>query len=314
MGGSSGGGGGSSGAVSWPTYFETTHASMLNHGGAVSITKSITELLNEAITSAGGNPYSSASAFDPSLDISVSLNAIDAFNTTIRNVNHLAVWTGVVDTVNTKWSGTFEGVSDAAIDDAMTQHSADLQYELDTTILPKYRLGMRDLGAVNSSAFALGEALIYNKKLSEVSKVGVEIRLGNSKMAAEAIIRSVDSETEHYFKWLDFQRTAASLILESRRMAIVASKEFVDGEIEIAHADARWDIETYQYMSNVLAAGHGGTATPPSGRNPSALQSTLGGALSGAAAGAMVGNAVPGVGTAMGAGIGAILGAGASFL
>ena len=102
---------------------------------------------------------------------------------------------------------------------------------------------------------------------------------------------------------ITFEESYAKMVIEGKRIRIVANKEETDRNAELDKLDGLWDLEVFQYGANVMASVAGGTATP---HKPSMAQSVLGGAMSGAAAGAMI----PGVGPLAGG----ILGAAAGFL
>jgi hypothetical protein len=139
---------------------------------------------------------------------------------------------------------------------------------------------MRDINAVNSSAFVIGRQIVASGLIE-------------AKLQAE--------------------QSLANLTVEMNRVAIVAKSEQVNTDRKIDEQDALWDLEVFQIGGNVLA-GIGGGTIQKKGEQPSQIQSAIGGALSGAAAGAAIGSAVPGVGTAIGAGVGAALGGGSAFL
>ncbi len=87
----------------------------------------------------------------------------------------------------------------------------------------------------------------------------------------------------------------------------MAFKEQVDQDFNIIDIDARWDMDVYQYGTNLLAGIAGGTVSPGGDAQMSKGQSAIGGALSGAAMGAAIGGG-PGalVGGVLG-GIGGLL-------
>ena len=97
-------------------------------------------------------------------------------------------------------------------------------------------------------------------------------------------------------------------VVEGKRIKIIAKKEETDMDAQIDARDAVWDLSTYQYGANLLAAPGGGTVLPESNK-PSQAQSAIGGALSGAAAGAVASGGNP-----LGALAGGLLGAASAFL
>jgi len=264
-------------------------------------------------------------------------------------------------------------------------YATDLDTAIDTATYARFQSGMRDIGAVMSSAFTIGAANIEAEKTRQVSKftadlnfqsysertklieVGVQqmitmfigkiekqhgvaiaelenvkdrsamltaavgdmVKMLLAKVQEQAITgdlevkaqqvkmgeiaQGVQTMSSMLTNKLEYNRVLAALIMEQKRMKIVAKDEEEKRNTELAALDAKWDLETFQYANNVMASIAGGT----SGRGVDArspLSNALGGALSGAASGAVVGSAVPGIGTAVGAGVGALLGLGMSFL
>jgi hypothetical protein len=104
---------------------------------------------------------------------------------------------------------------------------------------------------------------------------------------------------------LKYEHILSVALVEANRIKIVAKKEEADRNLEIDALDARWDMETYQYGANLMAAPGGGTMVPT--RGGSAAASVLGGVMSGAASGASLGTSVsPGYGTLIGGILGAV--------
>ena len=101
----------------------------------------------------------------------------------------------------------------------------------------------------------------------------------------EMIVSSAGTVLDLLVKRVTFERDYAALITEAKKIRVVASKEQTDQDLLIAEADARWDLEVFQYGGNVLAAIGGGTIQP-SVPGLSKTQSALSGAMAGAAIGA----------------------------
>lgn len=146
--------------------------------------------------------------------------------------------------------------------------------------LAKFDAGMRDINAVVSSAYAIGREIIASTLITTKLQAKMEL---------------------------------AKLSVETRRIMIVANKEFTQYENELEVEQAKWPLDVLQRGGNMLAA-ISGAATTREMDGPSKAQSAIGGAMSGAAAGAMVGSAVPGVGTAVGAVVGGVMGAAAGLM
>lgn len=96
--------------------------------------------------------------------------------------------------------------------------------------------------------------------------------------------------------------------IENNRIGMVALKEYTAEQLAVEDNQASWDLKTYQYGANMLAAIGGGAAVN-SPNEASTARTAIGGALSGAGAGAAMSGGNP-----VAIGIGAILGAGLSLI
>jgi hypothetical protein len=113
---------------------------------------------------------------------------------------------------------------------------------------------------------------------------------------------------------IGWEESYSRAIVEAMRIKIVAKKEEADQNAVIDEEDAKWDLEVFQYGSNVMAAISGGTSMG-SMKGTSKAASVLGGAMTGAAGGAMVAGATYGSAAGpYGAAIGAVLGAAVGLL
>ena len=297
----SSGGGGSSGAVSHAAYLETIHKDWLNASGADTIEKSITEVMDSAL---GSSPWIGKSAYDPDADIASYAAAIASYAVILAGISETADW----DALYTQAETT---LSDAAVIADTALFGTQMDDELVTKVLPRFRRGMQDINAVSSSAFVLGEAVIEAFKDRDVAKYGTALRLHYQDQrltATEQMLRLM-------MQRVSWEEGHAKLLVESMRIKIVAKKEQTDQNDTIDEADAKWDLEVFQHGSNVLASIGGGTAiTNMPGKNRAS--SVIGGALMGAAAGAMIGGPTPAAPftAGMGAIYGGLLGAGMGFL
>lgn len=302
MGGSSGGGGGGgSGRVDYPDYMKTTHNDWLDQTGTDTIEASITEIMNAAI---GASPFTSAVAYDPTTPLADAWTAVCAFNTVVDALSHETDWLSAISAARSEYDNNV--VDTTQIDDDINAFASVLDDRLDYIEIPKLKAGYRDANAVMSSAFAIAEGIVRGMAMRDVAKYATELRLKNHDLRVQWILKSAEMMLTNLMKRVQFEQAVAQISVEAKRIHIVASKEEIDQQSAFDEADGRWDLETFQYGANVLAAIGGGT-TAVGRERPSKAQSAIGGAMSGAAAGAAVGGPVGGI-------IGGILGFGASFL
>ena len=127
----------------------------------------------------------------------------------------------------------------------------------------------------------------------------VEMLLTQTKLRVMATNSGIGEMMKYQLTTVDMNRALATLVTEFNRLKIVASQEYLDRTLDLDVKHALWDMNVYQYGTNVLSGiGAGGQLMP---EKMSSAQSALGGALSGAALGIQSGNPA-------GIAIGAILG------
>lgn len=291
--GSSGGGGSTSGMTDFPEYMKAFHGAMLNHNGADGLVVSVTDAFNYA---AGGNsPYYNyitngepvAQAF---MGEGKTINSYAKIFELLKEFQDLNF-----ETVRAGYSRntTVEELTDAV--------SLALDDDIITSVLPKFKGNLRSIGAVMSSAYVVGEALIWDSKIKAMAKERLTIE--------QVLNQNAEVALKLTLSFIDFKK---SLSLTSTDIVkyYYALKTDIEDHYSTMHAkDLKWDLDLFQYVNNTLSSISGAALSQGSvDKQPSKVASAIGGALSGAAAGAAAGAAMGGAGGPIGAGIGAVLG------
>ena len=199
---------------------------------------------------------------------------------------------------------------------AVQAYDSQLTMVLNSTTLPKYRAEMRSIGAVQSSSYAVGEALLIASKDREVAKFAAEANLRmfdiKLRVKAEMVRSGVDSVVSMIAKRIEQTQNAVHYGIEARRLEIAAMKEYTEKESEYDAQAALWGLEVSEYVNHGIAS-IAGAATTSSGKKANSMTSAIGGALVGAGVGAYMA-AGTAVGGPMGAVIGGAVGLGAGLL
>ena len=296
------GGGSVSGRIDFPDHMKTIHQSWLNQTASDTIESSMVDAMNAAL---GGSPYGGMTAYDPSTPLTAMDTAVGAFNTRVDALDPDGDWEAAVDGVVAKADG-------AVFDDTYILADIDafrtkLDEQITNTVLPRFQAGLRDVNAVMSSAFVIGESIIEGMATSDITKYGTDLRVKLNLQRNDFILKGVESVLRNLYAVAELEKNVAHYTVEAQRMRIASLKEKKDTENTISIKNGRWDLETFQYGANLLAAIGGGTVTPQSPDGPSVGASAIGGALSGGALGSAVSGGNPWV-TGGGALIGGLLG------
>jgi hypothetical protein len=243
----------------------------------------------------GGSPYGSMTAHDPSTELTAMDTAVSAFNTRVDAIDPDGDWEDAVDAAVAKVDGAV--VDDTSLDNNIAAFGNALDDQIENIVLPRFHGGMRDVNAVMSSAFVVGEAIIEGMRDRDVAKYGTDLRVKNYFQRNDFILKGTESILRDSMAQVELEKGVAHYTIEANRLRIVSEKEKKDTENSIDINDGRWDLETFQYGANLLASIGGGTMIPNAQDSPSKTQSAIGGALSGAA-----------IGGALGGGWGAVIG------
>jgi len=305
-GGSSGGGGGNSGEVDWPDYLKDRHKKWLSSNEVDDERVNMDQAIEEAWDA---SPYTDGYTYDPTEDLASMRARLSAFELTVDSIDP---------------QGDFEAYFDTAIaklDEIVgIDANAEIVRQFDESQRPalmravgRFSAGMADIGAINSSAYIIGLALMENEHLRQIARVNADLALQEKQRKNNMVLQAVAMMMQELQFRSDLERVATSLNTEIRRITIVAHSEFLSRDLEIASKDASWNLEIWQYASNLLAAVQGGTSIPGSGTQGDVHQgpSMLGGVLSGAASGAMI-SSMLGAGSAMGGAAGTGIASGAA--
>jgi hypothetical protein len=297
MGGSSGGGGGSSGKVDYPDYMKSFHSDMLNNSGADTFESSVVDACNAAL---GASPFSSLSAYNPDTPISDMEAALASFNSFMAGLSTNSTYSTLLGEVSTIHTNTLG--STTYLNNAIAALSSQIAADIGAYVVPAFKGSLRDINAVHTSAFATGEAMLYRKGIADAAKFGSDLYMEvyhKGKIQFMLTIGEIILRTE-----AAFQEAYAKLVVDMKKMKIIAKKEQAEEDKEIDVSNAKWDLEVFQYAGNALASIGSGTVSPNAAK-ASKTQSALSGAMAGASVGALAGG-VPGA--AIGAAIGGVAG------
>jgi hypothetical protein len=283
-------------------------------------------------TAQSTSPYTGLAAYNPSAALSSVDTAVSKLYSEVGTLNDHALY----DTIYTQAEAEIDGAlgssvisaaalnidtyisSSAAISTATQAFSDILDEEYSGKITPAFEGGMRDINSIMSSAFVLGTSLLATERANKVTKFTSELMLQDHSKRGDYIMTLVQKRSDLvnqavsemlrlFVQKVEFTRVYAAMVADTKRIAIAAlnDQQLEDKAIDVM--DGKWDLETFQYGANMLAAIGGGTAQP-SRMEGSQMARIVGGGLSGAAAGALIGSRIGDSSGGDYGGIGALVG------
>lgn len=292
--GGSGGGGGSSGTVDYPAYMKWHHDALYNNMGRE---------VNEAIAN---NPYVGMQGWDPSCMIQHMQASVDYYDHIIQQFEPIDLWKqlmGIVPEV------VFDLLDMAPLQDYVDQQKIRLRHGIEDDVLPKYRRGMQDIGAVMTSAFKIGEALLWTREMEEEASLEKEFKGKLALAAYEYSFKSAGDVISLTLQKIAYNKDVVHYNMESLRLGYVAMKEYTDSNNVYAVEKAKWALEMRKYLMDCLGAiaSSAGTSYTTSSGGANKTASAIGGALAGAGTGAMATGGNP-IGAAVGGAVGLVAG------
>ena len=300
----SSGGGGSSGKVDYPDYMKILHTNMLCGSLSTAAVDTVGHfdandcLLQQIETAVATSPYSGEVAYDPDTDIATFVAAIALMGTDLAAVG---TWSSYVDVIAAKVDSDY--YDETHVTAVTAAHAAVLDDRLQSDVLPRFQSGMRDINAVISSSFVVGQAIIEGFNTREVADFDAKLRLQNYGQRQQLISDGVKDNLHLLQLKLGYREAIAKTTVEAMRIKVVMKGEELDTQLDIDDKDYRWGIDLFQAGANVLGSISGSAVSTQ--KMPSKSASVLGGAMSGAAAGAMLGAQT---GNPYGIAIGAVIG------
>jgi hypothetical protein len=275
------------GRVDFPDHMKTIHQKWLDDTAVDTNESSMVDAMNAAL---GASPYSAMTAYDPATSLASMDTVVSGFDTIVGNLAATTDWESAVDSVVAKADANV--FDDTYITADIAAFGNELDDQIDNIVLPRFQGGLRDINAVMSPAFVIGESIIEGMRDRDVAKYGTDLRVKFNIQRNDFVFKGVETILRDLIASVEFEKSYLHYAMEAARLRIVSEKEKKDTENNVSISDGRWDIETFQYGANLLAAIGGGTMIPSTSgdmRGPSKTQSAIGGALAGAAAGGMVG-------------------------
>lgn len=268
MGGSSGGGGGggdTTNTIRYAPYIENIHSMFLNN------THAIVEQVRANNPYTGFNEVSVDAGFFGTGYVLASFPALfDLYGKFVAGLDIEALWYEVL-----------ESTSDSPqVNNLVAAESALLDDELESTILPKYMTGMRDLNAVMSSSFVVGKALLYDTKQKVVSKFSADMKW--------KLVSVAQDRWKAHLAW-----NSEAVSSYARLFDLYFNSKDSMGRLgfEGLAKKALWPLDVLDYERANLGALQGatkGVSSSSSSGSGSNAASVAGGALGGAAMGAAV--------------------------
>ena len=156
--------------------------------------------------------------------------AITTFNNAINALDEETDWEAKIDAAVAKLDAAV--FDDTYIDADIAAYTAILNANLVDTDLPRFQTGMRDVNAVYSSAFVMGEAEIYAKQARDIAKYTSELRLSFNNLRNTAIMEGTKNMLDNLIKGTDFKKAVAQYTIETSKINVELEQVVAQDTIE----------------------------------------------------------------------------------
>jgi hypothetical protein len=190
---------------------------------------------------------------------------------------------------------------DEGIEESVSAFSGLQEAELAKAVT-RFSSAMSDVGAVMSSAYAAGVAILNDGHVKTVAQFHADARREGRARRDAFVSQAVMDMARLRIQQFDISRAALGVMADATKVEIVAFTEQIKDQTTFHAEAARWEIEQYRYGANMLASSVGGVESKHGQGVTNKGMNALSGALGGAATGFMVGGPW---GAVAGAGIGA---------
>ncbi len=200
----------------------------------------------DAMAAKRSNPY----VYGP-IDPSRFLQHIEAADSwldlQIFNLDPLILYTSLMNSVP---ETVFELLNRPEIEEIIKGQGAQTTRYVEEEVLPRFRRGMQNIGAVSSSAFKIGEALIWSRQLESMNEKYYD------KLAVAAFTKSleaVESLKSDYFQKLKASMDYVKMHNEVEKAILESQLAYNSARNEFAAAQMMWPVNLNRELVN--AAG-----------------------------------------------------------
>ena len=271
--------------IHYAEFWESALSDYLNHSGADRISKSVFGAINDAL---GQSPYTEGEWLSPANGYLGSSYTLGDFPSLFDMYGKFMAGLDV----HVLWEQTYAGLrASPAVSDSIEAEGQRLSDDLEQVQLPRFHAGMRDIGAVNSTAFALGRALLEDSRTKALEDYSAKLQVG-----------LLSESTRMWTAHLEWNKSVILAYHDLHQGFQSQQREANAQNLEFLAKDRLWDLSLYETGRAVLGTVSGAAGTTPNSvSEPSQTQKALSGALSGASFGTAIGGPVGGlVGGALG--------------
>lgn len=180
------------------------------------------------------------------------------------------------------YTQTFEDtVNSSVVGDLIAAEGTLIDDEIETTSLPRFQVGMRDINAVMSSSFVVGKSLIEDARTKMVAKFSADLKY-----------RLIPVATQRWTAHLDWNKLVVATYAEIIKLYFSAKTDTDEINYAMAAKNKLWPFTVLDYERASLGALQGATNEKRDVAGASTTARVLAGAMSGAAMGAMIGSNV----------------------
>lgn len=289
------GGGSSAGKMSWPPYMQDMHHQWLNDWSDDPDSRPFdpgefpdvaTAMLN-ATTAVGGNPFTGATAYSPDTDLATAQDAVDDLQADLAS-GWTAFLTSTMEAIDATVASPvdFDGMNNVISDRIRKEQNAAQS---------RFNARALDIGAIQNSTYAMSLVQLEQATRDRIYEfsTGQEDRLLGARLSLLSALGGPR---------LDGMRAVTAAQGQVSQLTTVAKSEEQQINQQWENAEATWDLDLFQYGTNVLASISGAAGSAKS-QSQTALQKGLGAVAMGGATALSIGSAA---GTGLGTGSGAI--------
>lgn len=161
---------------------------------------------------------------------------------------------------------------------AVSAEATRLSDELEDVAAPRFQAGMRDMNAVMSSTFVLGNTILENERIKALSKYTSDLQ-----------IKLLPVTIERWKRHLEWNDKVVDRYINIVRLYFSAAMDVSITNYDINAKNKVWPFTIYEYFRSCLGGMQGATTSGCSEPGPGRAMKTIGGAMAGASTGAQVG-------------------------
>jgi len=222
----------------------------------------VADAMLDASSMGGGSPFAMVEAYDPDEDIASVQSEYDKFSTLVDALNPATDLEAAIDAAVTWYDTNIEDSGDEIADLVAATEAASRPEHLRAKT--RVSAGFQDIRAVMTTQFGMAMASMEHERAMRLLDMEKNLTLFGRRERTQTVLNLANAYLGQSQRQIAQVQTATSMLNDLMRVKVATKQDQIEADLMYEEKDALWDLELFNYHSNVLASIQGAGTMPRS--------------------------------------------------